>query len=561
LAVSGVARVRRQVHERLFQLVRVGVNHPEALPGREPHLDVLAHDAPDDLERPRDEVVQGEGSAAQRLAPAEGEELVGEFGGAIGQAADLGEAAPERPVGRGPVGGDLGVGHHAGEEVVELVRDTAGEFAQRFHGGRLDVLDDGLGVILGGVEPRAQARPQFRTVAAPQAGLETGHLARLEQPGQEFGPGVGVQEHAMPRPGAAQLLETRVAQHLQQPVVAVERRPVGEPHAAEPHRRVAVQVAEVALALAEGLVVPHGLDRLAQQRGIEAQALRQVVRRGRRAGRRRGGQRPEDAPVTVLDRDHRVPGVGRLAPGARIGRLQRRHAAEHATERSRIGDRQVAAGFVMGDAIGVGGKGAARAGALHLEQPDAHPGETQPVARQFHRPAAKAEFVRLDSQARGDLHHGLQLLGVSAARGVLVAEPGLGLGGVARPHEVLRQAGERRVHIEIRLLVRQDDQHPRPLRQGHRQRRGARAFGGGRPLGPRGVNPFTVQDRRGARRQTLATQSREEPFPVANARLGRLARGAFRVEDRRPRRAEAAGLDEARAHALEQPVGVALAQD
>ena len=96
------------------------------------------------------------GTRLERLAPAEGEQPAGEVGAALGRHADrFGERAQLSSVEL--VGEHVGIEQDRGEQIVEVVRDAAGELADRLHALRLRELR--LGALLFGDVGRGSSRP------------------------------------------------------------------------------------------------------------------------------------------------------------------------------------------------------------------------------------------------------------------------------------------------------------------------------------------------------------------------------------------------------------------
>ena len=132
-ARHGVARVHRQVHQDLLELARVGVDVPGPRSQSEEQLDVLADEPPQHPADLVDHRVEVEVLALQHLLAAEGQELPGETGGAIGRLLDLLDAATERIVRLQPAEEDRAAPGDDGEEVVEVVGHPAREAPHRFH--------------------------------------------------------------------------------------------------------------------------------------------------------------------------------------------------------------------------------------------------------------------------------------------------------------------------------------------------------------------------------------------------------------------------------------------
>ena len=109
-------------------------------PGPRPRLQqqkLKAHGLTDDVPDQRHEVmhddVQVGRSRVEHLLAAEDEEPPGQIGRKDGRGADEIEVAEVRVVGGHPSEQDLGAALDHREEVVEIVRDAAGELAQSVH--------------------------------------------------------------------------------------------------------------------------------------------------------------------------------------------------------------------------------------------------------------------------------------------------------------------------------------------------------------------------------------------------------------------------------------------
>ena len=135
----GVAGVDGQVDQHLLQLARVGEHRPQLRAQVDVQPDVLAEGAQQQLLDLADDGVEVQHPRLHDLAPAEREQLVGQFGGPLAGPQDLGDVlAGLRPLAGGVVLGGLGdllgqerrVVEHDGEQVVEVVRHPAGELAE-----------------------------------------------------------------------------------------------------------------------------------------------------------------------------------------------------------------------------------------------------------------------------------------------------------------------------------------------------------------------------------------------------------------------------------------------
>ena len=129
----GVARVHGQVHQDLLELARVGVDVPGVRPQGEEQLHVLADEPPQHRADLLDHRVEVQVLPLQHLLAAEGQELAGEAGGAIGGLLDLLHAAAERIVGLQPAEEHRAAPGDDGEQVVEVVGHPAREPPHRLH--------------------------------------------------------------------------------------------------------------------------------------------------------------------------------------------------------------------------------------------------------------------------------------------------------------------------------------------------------------------------------------------------------------------------------------------
>ena len=103
-------------------------------------LDVLAHDPFEHLPRLGHDVVQVESPRLQDLLATVGKQLAGQARSAIGRLADLCDLLALIRVAARPAKQDLGVAADHGQEVVEVVRDAAGELSDPLHLLRLPQL-------------------------------------------------------------------------------------------------------------------------------------------------------------------------------------------------------------------------------------------------------------------------------------------------------------------------------------------------------------------------------------------------------------------------------------
>ena len=140
-----------KVHEDLLELA--GISPDVARPGLENghKLDVLPDDEGEHLLHAAHDVVRADDARLENLLAAEGQELGREIGRPVDCPLDFPDVLPGPPGLREPFLDEIGVPPHHRHEVVEAVRDSAGEPADRFH-------PPGLGELLfaateGGLRP------------------------------------------------------------------------------------------------------------------------------------------------------------------------------------------------------------------------------------------------------------------------------------------------------------------------------------------------------------------------------------------------------------------------
>ena len=144
LALHGVARIGRHVDQRRLELAGIGID--EAGLGRQLHddLDRRSEQRGEHVAQRLHALADVEHFGLQGLAPREGQQLRGQLGGARDRVRDRSDVALPpllaqlRPVQQV----DRGADH--GQEIVEVVRDAAGELAQRLQ--PLAVLERLLGL-------------------------------------------------------------------------------------------------------------------------------------------------------------------------------------------------------------------------------------------------------------------------------------------------------------------------------------------------------------------------------------------------------------------------------
>ena len=253
-----------------------------------------------------DDVVHADHRRLQHLPAAEREQLARERGGAVGGAADLLEVAAQQRVAVAGAGErEVGVAADRGEQVVEVVRDAAGELADGLHLLRLpelvlepvprgDVGGDG-GVADDGARPRRGPATSTSQI----------------QRSSPFGCTIRKSSSIVPRRCAVELLEDAGA------VVGVDRR--------RPGQRVGVRRAE--RPAPQPLVRRADVEHLGRLRGDEEEDV---------------GDRLGELPEARLALAQRLLGldraVERRTSSPRAGRAPRR-SARRSRSRSRAAAR------------------------------------------------------------------------------------------------------------------------------------------------------------------------------------------------------------------------------
>ncbi len=190
----GVARVDDEIDDHLLELVEVGLDQPQVAAVDDVELDLLADQAAQQHLQFRQHVAELQRLRPQRLPAREGEQLPHQTRRAIGVLLDLHDVLEGR-VGRPVVGEQqVGIADDRGQHVVEVVRDAAGELADRLH---LLALGEILlqGALLGRVEredDRARALVARRIGGGDEQPRRARRLRALERDVERLDPGLAV---------------------------------------------------------------------------------------------------------------------------------------------------------------------------------------------------------------------------------------------------------------------------------------------------------------------------------------------------------------------------------
>ena len=133
----GVARIDEQVHDHLLDLFGIGQDTAQMGIERGGEGDVFADEAAEHAFGIADGGIEVERTGLDDLLAAEGEELAGEGGCAFAGLADFLGAVPQGAVGIEAAGEEIGIAIDDGEQVIEIVSDTAGEASDAFQFLRL----------------------------------------------------------------------------------------------------------------------------------------------------------------------------------------------------------------------------------------------------------------------------------------------------------------------------------------------------------------------------------------------------------------------------------------
>ena len=169
-----VSRIHRKIHESLLDLAGVGFDVPELARGERRQLDVGAEESTQQSLGASHEVVQVQHLRFENLLPTEREKLLRQFRRPFSRLHDLLDIGTER-IFRLEVGADhLRVTQDHGEQVVEVVRDAAGEPPHGLHFLRLEELllrptECRLGPLP--LAELAQGRPQEPSVGNGEGGM------------------------------------------------------------------------------------------------------------------------------------------------------------------------------------------------------------------------------------------------------------------------------------------------------------------------------------------------------------------------------------------------------
>ena len=315
----GVARVDGEVHDHLLELVQVGLDRPDVAAVLDLELDRLAEQPGEQHRDVGERLVELDHLRPQRLPARERQQLPHQPGGAVGVLLDVHDVLEGR-IGRPVVGEEqVGEADDGGQHVVEVVRDAAGELADRLHLlalrelqlerpllGGLERVDDGRVLAVVAFQDRADEEADAPLGVVGEAGVDGGNLAlpgdrRADRRRRARRGPIPAPAPAEQPPARALLAEEHHEAGVgeRDPALAVDR--------GDRHRRVVEEAGEAHLGDAAGLAVVAA----AACRG-RACARRRPCRRARPA---RGGGAAPAAACRRCARDRRRASP----PRARLG--------------------------------------------------------------------------------------------------------------------------------------------------------------------------------------------------------------------------------------------------
>ena len=132
-AIHGIAAVDGEIDQRRLELRDVGDGMAVRIADFDVDLDAPADQRPDQLRDALDLGADIEDLRLQRLAAGEGEQLAGQFGGPFHGFRDGVDIAAAALLRQFAAAQEVGGGADDGQEIVEVMRDAAGELADGLH--------------------------------------------------------------------------------------------------------------------------------------------------------------------------------------------------------------------------------------------------------------------------------------------------------------------------------------------------------------------------------------------------------------------------------------------
>ncbi len=177
----GVARVDREVDDDLLELALVDAHRLQVAAMHHGELDVLADQPAQQVRDFRQHVGHLQHARLQGLLAREGEQLAHQVGGAVGVLLDLHDVGERLVAGAVAQQQQVAEADHRGQQVVEIVRDAAGQQADRLHLLRLRELRL-QALLLGRVDQMQDEADGVALVLAPRGIDDHAGLALAFQP-------------------------------------------------------------------------------------------------------------------------------------------------------------------------------------------------------------------------------------------------------------------------------------------------------------------------------------------------------------------------------------------
>ncbi len=128
-----VARIDGEVDDHLFELPLIDLGETQIAAVNELQLDILADQAAQQVRQLDQHVADIEHARLHRLLAREGQQLPHEIGGAVAVLLDLHDVGEGRVARPEPHQQQVAKPDHRRQQVVEIMRDAAGELSDRLH--------------------------------------------------------------------------------------------------------------------------------------------------------------------------------------------------------------------------------------------------------------------------------------------------------------------------------------------------------------------------------------------------------------------------------------------
>ena len=128
-----VARIDDEVEQYLLELTRIRLDGPGGAIEQGHEFDIFSNQSPEHAIHVRDQVVQVKDSRLQDLSPTKGQQLMSEPGGAFRRFEDLLCIGASRMLGSQLLEQEVAIAGNCGQQIVEVVGDSAGHATDRFH--------------------------------------------------------------------------------------------------------------------------------------------------------------------------------------------------------------------------------------------------------------------------------------------------------------------------------------------------------------------------------------------------------------------------------------------